>query len=356
MGYHGINETQGRLLQLLEALRGSAEFRRLSRGIENWAGAVTLWRVKNRRVSAVIASVIVGVAALASVPAPAIADPGCGPVRITEAIPAGVPVLSWSENLAYDDAGALWVSRATGQVIERYDSAGRKTASVDVASPGAVRLGPDGRMYATSGASPENLLLAGRGAIVSFDPAQPRKPRVVTRGLGMPNGLVVAGDGAMYVADSALGVVRIRPNGSIDRAWTARAPKSMAPTPVVNGLAFNGLALRGDALYAGLTESLSGRIVRIPLERPVAVTVAVDATAPLPGFVDDLAWLNDRKLAATTTTGQVVVTDVPSGVRCTVSANRPLTSIAIAPDRKSVVAGTIDGAVLRLRGGPFTQQ
>ncbi|AVM01745.1 hypothetical protein C6V83_17255 [Gordonia iterans] len=311
--------------------------------------------MKIRRTLAGVAALGAGLAVLVAPAAPAPGATDCRSVSIAEALPATTPVLSWSENLAYDRSGALWVSRGQENAIERYDTHGRMTGSVRVEAPGAVRLGPDGRMYATTGTSPENLVLLGRGTVVSFDPESPGSaPRVVARGLGMPNGLAIAGDGSMYVADSALGLVRIMRDGVIDRDWTARAPKSLAPTTVANGIALNGIAIRGNDAYVGFTESLSGRILRVPLDRPEAATAAVDVTAPLPGLVDDLAWLDDRRLAVTTTTGQVVVTDRRTGARCTVQAGRPLTSLAVAPDGKSAVAGTIDGAVLRLRGGPFT--
>ena len=52
----------------------------------------------------------------------------------------------------------LWVTRSLGNVVERYDRAGRRTASVPVESPGAVRMGPRGRLYVTSGNSPLNMV------------------------------------------------------------------------------------------------------------------------------------------------------------------------------------------------------
>lgn len=312
------------------------------------------------RIHKLIASIAVLGAGLtaAAVPGVAAAAPDCGAVVVTEAIPAGTPVLSWSENVGYDAAGDLWVSRGQQNRIERYDARGRRTGSVRVDAPGAVRLGPDGKMYAVTGDSPIGLVpgLPRRGTVVAFDPAQPRPAvRTVTRGLAMPNGLAFGDDGAMYVADSGAGLTRIRPDGTVDRAWTARAPKSLAPTATVNGLAVNGIAVRDGAAYVSLTESLSGRILRVPLDAPEKTTVAADLTAPLPGVVDDLAWLDDHRLAVATTTGQIVVLDRRARSRCVVNAGRPVTSLAVAPDGRSAVAGTVDGAVLALRGGPFTR-
>lgn len=291
----------------------------------------------------------------------------CGAVSTRTLVPAATPVLSWSENVGYDRQGHLWVSRSLAGVIDGYDTTGRRIASVNVESPGAVRQGPDGQMYATTGNSPVHMIpgLPRQGAIVSFDPTSRHpRPHVVTRGLGMPNGLAFDDAGAMYVADSALGVVRIRVDGSIDRGWTARAPKNLAPDRTVNGTGMNGIAIAGDTAYVSMTESLTGRILRVPLQRPQAASTAADLTAPLPGIVDDLAVLDSRRLAAATTTGQIIVVDLPTGRRCVVNLGRPATSLAVEPGHHSgaasgrftVAVGTEDGAVLQVTGGPFTRK
>lgn len=280
----------------------------------------------------------------------------CARGSVTVKIPAAAPVRSWAENVGFDADGDLWVSRVLENVIERYDSAGRPSGSVHVDSPGAVRLGPDGRMYATSGDKPVNMIPGSplTGTVVSFDPdsspdAVLGRVRVEARGLGMPNGLAFDEHGAMYVADSNLGVVRIRRNGTIDRAWTAKAPRNLTPTSTVNGTGMNGMAIDGGIAYVGMTTSSSGRILRVPLDDPAAVSVAADLTAPVPGIVDDIAILPDGRLAAATTTGQLIVVD-DTGRRCVVDAGRPLTSLAVAPSGDSLIAGTEDGAVLDVDG------
>ncbi|GED99955.1 hypothetical protein nbrc107696_04020 [Gordonia spumicola] len=297
-------------------------------------------------------SAVMGLAmAVPSVPE-AVAGPICGRSSVRVLIPAPVPVVSWAENIGYDRDGDLWVSRTLQNVIDRYDAHGRHVGAVRVHAPGSVRLGPDGRMYATSGDNPINMVpgLPLTGRIVSFDPAE-RKPAVTTiaRGLGMPNGLAITADGTMYVGDSNLGVVKVRKNGTIDRAWTARAPKNLAPNRVVNGTGMNGVVVSGDTAYVAMTSSLSSRILRIPLSAPERVGVAADLTAPLPGSVDDLALVGDRAIAAATATGQVIVVDLRTGSRCTVNAGRPLTSVAVAPDGRSLVVASEDGSVAVVR-------
>lgn len=281
------------------------------------------------------------------------AAPSCSPSDAGVVIPASPPGLSWAENVGYDRAGNLWVSRSVRNVVERYDQARRLTGSVPIESPGAIRLGPDGRMYVASGDSPVNMIpgLPKTGRIMTFAPSskQPRA-RVYTTGLGMPNGLAFANDGAMYVADSSIGVVRIDRRGVIDRSWTARAPKNLSPNAIVNGTGMNGIVIIDDIAYVTLTSSLTGRILRIPLRNPTAVGVAVDLTAPLPGVVDDLAALDSHTIAAATTTGQVIVADLRTGRRCSASLGEPLTSVAVIPSqRHSLVVGTESGNIRLLR-------
>ncbi len=302
----------------------------------------------------IAASVLVAGLAAATVGAPtASASPACTTSSVRTLIPAPVPVLSWVENLGYDKAGGLWVSRVQQNVVERYDARGRKTGTVRIDSPGAVRLGPNGRMYVTSGDTTINMIpgLPLRGSIISFDPTAAKPTaRTVARGLGMPNGMAITRDGTMYVADSNLGVVKVRKDGSIDRTWTARAPKNLAPNATVNGTGMNGIVISGRVAYVTMTQSLTGRVLRIPLEDPSKTSVAADLTSPWPGVVDGIALVGDSTIAAATTTGQLIVVDLPTGKRCAVNAGRPITSVALTPDKRSLVLGSEDGTVAELTG------
>lgn len=97
--------------------------------------------------------------------------PAC-PAAAVSTVTAGVPVLDWTENAGFDAGGALWVSRTARGVVERYDAAGAVTRSVAVELPGAVRLGPDGLLYVTTGNFPTSASIdnawtaAARGALV----------------------------------------------------------------------------------------------------------------------------------------------------------------------------------------------
>jgi sugar lactone lactonase YvrE len=278
-------------------------------------------------------------------PGPAAARPvACVAAAVAVATPAATPVADWAENIGYDAAGNLWVSRLLRGQVQRHDRAGKVTATVPVADPGAVRLGPDHLMYVVSGDAPTGLLPgAHAGAIVRFDPvaAAPRPQPFVT-GLAMPNGAVFDAAGNLYVADTATGVVKVRRDGAVDTAWTAQAH-----LPAVNGIAVDG-----DSLYVTLYYSSTGRIMRVPLAAPARAVVAVDLAlgAPIPPLPDDLAVGPDHALYDATTTGALVRVDPGAHTACVLYTGQPLTAVAVDPRAPGeLVIGTESGDLLRAR-------
>lgn len=297
----------------------------------------------------VMASVVLGLQ-----PTTAAAAPGCAHVTVTEVVPSSTPT-GWSENVGYDADGNLWVSRILENVVERRDQRGRVTARVRVESPGAVRLGPDGLLYIASGDSPVNMLPGSPlvGKVLRIDPRLPSAPAsVFARGLGMPNGLAVDRTGDVYVSDGRLGVVRIRPDGSIDRAWSAAAPKNLTLSATINGTGINGAVIVGRDLHVTLTMSATGRVLRVPLADPAASSVAADLTTPLPGVLDDLTAVGPGQLAVSSTTGQVHLVDLGTDRICTTNVGQPVTALAVIPGSTGrLVAGTESGALLTLSIG-----
>ena len=120
--------------------------------------------------------------AIVSVGSAADAAPGtrCAGATVTTRTASPSPT-GWAENLTFDHSGNLWVSRLYGNWVERYDRSGRRTATVPVWAPGALRVGPGGDLYVNSG----DQLSFGterNGVVVKLDPlaAQPN-PTVYAR-------------------------------------------------------------------------------------------------------------------------------------------------------------------------------
>ncbi|MET8777454.1 hypothetical protein ABZV58_20820 [Nocardia sp. NPDC004654] len=286
-----------------------------------------------------VALACAGVAAPSAIAEP---SPACAHATSTTALPAAVAVLDWSENLAFDRQGNLWVSRLYRNEVQRYDDAGRLTATVRVEFPGAVRLGPDGLMYAVYGDSPTSVVRPG--GVVRFDPAaaEPR-PEIFVSGFTMPNGAAFDADGTLYVA-SATGVIRIGRDGVVDAGWTERAE-----------LNANGIAVRDGTVYLTSNGGPLGRVLRFPVTEPEHRTVLADLTSALPGvpdFADDLLVDDAGAVYVTTLSGQLVRID-PSGQSCQVLTAEPMTSVAAVPGRPGeFLAGTERGTILRIQLAP----
>lgn len=261
----------------------------------------------------------------------------CAPAQAATAVPAGLPVLDWSENVGYDAQGNLWVSRLYRNEVQRYDSAGRLTATVPVEFPGAIRLGPDGLLYVVFGESPTSVVRPG--GVVRFDPDDPR-PAVFASGFTMPNGAAFDAQGNLYVA-SSLGVIRIRPDGNVDADWTARAKY----------IGSNGIVVQDNSIYVSMNGNPLGRIVRFPIDDPAGVAVVADLTVSpgIPDFVDDLVITDAGVLYVTTLTGQLVRVDPAANTACAVLTGQPMTSVVVVPGRSDeLLAGTESGAILRI--------
>ena len=270
------------------------------------------------------------------------ATPICGHASARLAVQTTFPGVGWLENLAFDRTGNLWVTHSYRNVVERYDPSGKLTATLNFTFPAAIRLGPDGLMYVNHAQAPSGGL--DIGAVSRFDPtaAQPT-PTVFARGLGLPNGAIFDKAGNLYVADTARGVTRIRPDGTIDEAWTSQAPKDIGS---------NGIAVQGNDLYLTLLTSPTARVLRIPIANPSQATVSADlvSTPPFPPlFPDDLAAGPDGYLYVATGSGQLVRLDPVTHATCTVLSDQPMTSIAFAPgSNHELYAGTESGQLLRI--------
>jgi len=276
-------------------------------------------------------------------PGSAVAEASCAPASVVAIQHADVPLVDWAENVGYDERGDLWVSRLERDEVQRYDSTGRVTATVAVESHGAVRMGPDHLVYVDFGDSLSNIAAGSHGGgVVRFDPyAAAPQARIFVGGLGMANGAAFDAAGNLYVADSSAGVVRVRPDATVDAGWTAQARSFGA----------DGIIVVGNSAYVTLLTSPTGRILRIPLRAPSGTVDAVDVgSAPTPALPDDLAVAPDGMFYLATGTGRLVRIDPRTNAACTVLTGEPMTSVAVVPGAgRDLTIGTESGDVLHVR-------
>ncbi len=319
--------------------------------MSNRCGSDRKARVGRTVVAGALTALWAGVSAVVPAAfAPAGAQAPCPAASVEQLLPAPAPLLDFAENLGYDAHGDLWVSRVFRNVVQRYDSGGRVTAEVPVDAPGAIRSGPDGALYVVYGDSSAGLLPGAHGSgVVRFDPAADHPvPRPFVSGSGMANGAAFDAAGDLYVADTARGVIRVRPDGSIDREWSARAA---VPGP-------NGIVVQGDSVYVTLYRSPDGQIVRIPIDAPQAQTTVAEVTVgavPLTALPDDLTAGSDGMLYDATTLGRLVRVDPTgrSGVCTVADLGTPVTSVTTVPgDDRALLVSTVTGSVLRIRLAP----
>jgi sugar lactone lactonase YvrE len=199
-------------------------------------------------------------------------------------------------------------------------------------------------MYVNYGNSLTSAIVPG--GVVRFDPtASAPIAEVFVSGLhNMPNGAAFDTDGSLYVAASLAGVVRIRPDGTVDTDWSASAAIPEA----------DGIVIQDHTIY--LTADLPlGRVLSFPVDDPQNRTILADVTTGIPGipdFTDDMLIDSSGILYVTTLSGQLVRIDPRSPTRCVVLQTEPMTSVVAIPGRPGeLVAGTESGDVLHIRLG-----
>lgn len=256
----------------------------------------------------------------------------------------GIPLVDWRENLDFDGRGTMWVTHNTGGRVEGYRPDGSLKTSFALPSPGGIRLGPDGMMYAVSGVLP-----LSEGKIVRFDPTDATPvPETVVSGLSGPNGLAIDGDGNFYVGREFAGnLLKIRPDGTEDTAWTQAA----------NIFGTNGVTIAGGYAYASVIVNLASPVVRVPLANPGAHSVVADLS-PLPYLLklnDDLELVNGSLLVTAFGNGEVIKVDPATGKACQLlSGLRNPTSVRIphgfagADPAKHVFVTEASGRILKV--------
>ncbi len=218
-------------------------------------------------------------AALALTAAPAVAVPDCSPMPAARTLASGQGVL---ESVAADARGRLFISDLGAGRILRLD--GRKatprvlTSGID--APGGLVLDGAGRLVAGFGDSAAaGQADDGRAGLERID-TDTGERRLITRGLGMANGVARGPDGSYYATNDFAGDVdRIR-RGGVEADW-AKLESS-------NGLAVD---TANRFLYVDQTFA-DAAIKRVDLAAPGRVRTyfsapAADANAFLDGMARD---------------------------------------------------------------------
>ncbi|WP_314037022.1 SMP-30/gluconolactonase/LRE family protein [Dietzia sp. CH92] len=259
------------------------------------------------------------VSAPGSVGTPIAACPGPAP-RVSTFGDAPVPVVGWTENLAFDADGRLWVSTTFLNRVDAYDPDGRVVASVAVRAPGGIALGPDGRMHVAAGTG----YLADRSDVVTFDPAAERpEARIEARLDARMNGLVVDAAGNRYLTSLDVpALTRVTAAGEVDDDWTRRAGIGVS----------NGIAIEGDTAY--VTQSTTRTVVlKVPLDRPEATTTRELTTPPeIARGLDDLAVTPQALYVTSWTTGEVFRVDRGTGDACVLVGGIPRATAVVVAD------------------------
>lgn len=275
-------------------------------------------------------------------PAAAALVPPLAPISQSPCGALATPILfaSWDtqlENLAFDGAGAMYVSDLGGDRLLRATPDGVMAVVASVPGMHGLAVAPDGQLYVggTVGAGPGVLRVA------SLDPPT-LEP--VASGLVAANGMAFDAAGNLFVSNPGLGtsapyLARL-PVGDM-AAWSA-----WSDDYGVNGLALDATGAR---LYAAVTADQSSPIlsisttdasdVRVVAELSSgALTLQPGAHAPsgplalAPKGLDDLALAPDGMLYAVGhVSGELLRVDPATGAACVVASGfEEPTSVRVA--------------------------
>ncbi len=229
------------------------------------------------------------------------------------------PVLGWTENMALDGQGRLWVAKTFLNRVDGYDDDGAVAVSVPVRAPGGIALGVDGLMHVAAGTG----YLSERSDLVTFDPSveQP-EALLVARLDNRMNGLAVDAAGNRYLTSlEDTGLTRVSADGVVDEEWSRAAALGVS----------NGIAIEGDTAF--VTQSTDRTLVHtVPLDRPGGWTTT-ELTAPpvTPRGLDDLAVTAEWLYVTSWSSGEVYRIDRASGAACVLVSGIPrATSVVVA--------------------------
>jgi sugar lactone lactonase YvrE len=212
--------------------------------------------------------------------APAAAVPDCSPKPPAKTLLSG---LGSMESITSDGLGRLIFSQSPNNRLMRLDGPGAtpKPLVEGIAKPGGLAIDGDGSVVAGYGDGiTEGQADNGQAGLFRVDPNTGAKA-LLTKGLGMANGVARGPDGALYGSNDFAGDVDRFLGGKLETDW--------AKVPTSNGMAVDKA---GKYLYVAQTFKLPSSIARVEIANPANVTTFVNGpadgmTAALDGMTRD---------------------------------------------------------------------
>jgi hypothetical protein len=255
-------------------------------------------------------------------------------VLVHFSLPAG----QQPENIALEPDGTADLTFAfLGQVVRvTPDGTIRPLASLPAAPAGAVApilgapfiggivIAPDGSRYVnyTTGT-------AGLTGVWRLRPGCPPARIAALPPTSFANGLALGGDGNLYVADSALGVIwRVPAGGGTPTVWAGGT--QLAPNGFIGA---NGLKVHDGAVWSTNTDR--GTLLRIPIGPNGAAGLIQTVATGLPG-IDDFTFTRHGEILAALNTPSELAIIAPDGTHAIAltsadGLSNP-TSVAVAGD------------------------
>jgi sugar lactone lactonase YvrE len=241
---------------------------------------------------------------LLGVPAQALALPDCSPLPSKRTIATGQGRL---ESVIADARGRLFYTDLTAQRLLRLDGPGAepKVLLTGINGAGGLAWNLDGSLVLGFNGSNANHAVDGEeGGLLRVDP-ETGDAQVITRGMGMANGVVRGPDGSIYGSNNIA--------GNIDRVVAGRVEDDWAKVQTPNGLAIDRA---GRYMYAAQTFKPAS-VARIDLGDPARVETFFEASGPDMAAGPDGATIDDAdRLHVATNAGGEVWRVEPDGSAC----------------------------------------
>jgi hypothetical protein len=189
---------------------------------------------------------------------------------------------------------------------------------------GGIVIAPDGSRYVNYSTG-----TAGLTGVWRLRPGYPPARIAALPPTSFANGLALGGDGILYVADSALGVIwRVPAGGGTPTVWASGT--QLAPNGFIGA---NGLKVHDGAVWATNTDR--GTLLRIPIG-PHGTAGPIQTVATGLAGIDDFTFTRDGDILAALNTPSELALIQPDGTQTIMltpadGLSNP-TSVAVAGD------------------------